>query len=506
MINAKTLNLFPAEETAGMLLAGLFRSPHLLLGELTTDGTILRVSRSISTLTGYSDSELTGAKWFELLVSPLGKAEFSSFQERIKKDVSCKFSFPLKTKTGESIPVSWINVHIRNHEGIPAFVYLFGQNHFAGGGIDGNCLTSPELNFREQEKFFATILNDSADGIVILDNSESIQLWNKGAEQIFGYRADEMIGERFSKLLPPHLIETGELDIISEEVHDKGYIRDYETERISKSGRILWINVTRTLIRDSDENILGSSVVLRDITERKMLERQVAHQEKMAGLGLIAAGIAHEVGNPLASISAIVQVFQRKSAIPFIIEQSRIIRNQIERINKILRELVNFAKPPSYAPGSTNINEVIQAALNVIKYDRRTKNIRIDSNLSEEIPLLYIVGDHLLQVIMNIVLNAVDAVEGTDGAIAVSSFIKDEQYACINISDNGMGIPINLREKIFEPFFTTKEVGKGTGLGLSVSYGLVKSMNGRIEVESGEGAGSTFRILLPIAGESAKHA
>ncbi len=355
------------------------------------------------------------------------------------------------------------------------------------------------INVREQERFFATIISDSADGIVILDRDEKIQLWNKGAEQIFGYTAEEMIGERFSKLLPPHLENSGELEKISREVHTKGFIRDYETERITRNGRIVWINITRTLIRDSDNNILGSSAILRDITERKMLERQVAHQEKMAGLGLMAAGIAHEVGNPLASISAIVQVFERKSNIPFIVEQSRIIRVQIERINKILHELVNFAHPPSYAPGFTNVNEVINAALNIIKYDRRVKHVSIENRLSEEIPPIFIVGDYLLQVLMNIIFNAVDAIDSANGKIQVSSEMLDG-YVCIRITDNGIGIPEELQQKIFEPFFTTKEVGKGTGLGLSVSYGLVRSMHGQVKVESNPGKGSTFSIFLPVSG------
>ncbi len=487
------------KKRAAQLVSGLHDSEDILLAELLPNGTIVRVNRAVGSLTGFDPAELAGRNWFESMVSPFGRTEYSAFEERIEKDISCRIVVSIRTKNDDPVRVSLTNIHAKDDEGTVSRVFFFGCS-VGNGQAAGQYFTAPELNFREQEKFFATILSDSADGIVILDNNETIQLWNKGAEQIFGYSSEEMIGKRFSKLLPPHLLTSGELETISRVVHEKGFIRDYETQRMTKSGRILWINVTRTLIRDSSENILGSSVVLRDITERKMLQRQVAHQEKMAGLGLIAAGIAHEVGNPLTSISAIVQVFQRKSMVPFIIEQSKIIRSQIERINKILRELVNFAKPPTYAPEPTNINEVIQAALNVIKYDRRTKKLHITVGLSEEIPSLFIVGDHLLQVIMNILLNAVDAVEGKRGTIDITSSLED-RMACICISDNGTGIAEHLQDRIFEPFFTTKEVGKGTGLGLSVSYGLVKSMNGRIEVDSREGSGSVFRILLPLSGD-----
>jgi signal transduction histidine kinase len=231
--------------------------------------------------------------------------------------------------------------------------------------------------------------------------------------------------------------------------------------------------------------------------ELQEAQTQISHQEKMASLGMMAAGIAHEIGNPLTSISSMAQVIKRKSDNDNISDYVTNILKNIERISRIVRELVDFSRPSSYEEAPSDINEIIKSAVGIIKYDRRSKNLTYSLTLDPELPKTIIVSDHLLQVFLNILINSVDASEGFGDEIIVNSYTKNGNIN-IDFSDNGCGIPAQMQKKIFEPFFTTKEVGKGTGLGLTVSYGFIQKLNGEIKVKSEEGKGSTFSVMIPI--------
>ncbi|MCK4753862.1 MAG: HAMP domain-containing protein, partial [Calditrichia bacterium] len=231
--------------------------------------------------------------------------------------------------------------------------------------------------------------------------------------------------------------------------------------------------------------------------ELQEAQAQISHQEKMASLGMMAAGIAHEIGNPLTSISSMAQVIKRKNENHQIGEYVTNILKNIERISRIVRELVDFSRPSSYEEAPCDINEIIKSAVGIIKYDRRSKNLTYSLTLEPELPKTVIVSDHLLQVFLNILINSVDASEGYGDEIAVNSFTKNGNIY-VDISDKGCGIPLQMQKKIFEPFYTTKEVGKGTGLGLTVSYGFIQKLTGEIKVKSEEGKGSTFSVIIPV--------
>ncbi len=227
---------------------------------------------------------------------------------------------------------------------------------------------------------------------------------------------------------------------------------------------------------------------------------QIMHQEKMASIGLLAAGIAHEIGNPLTSISSLTQLLKRRLKDPDNLEYLSNIMKNIDRISRIVRELVDFSRPSNYESRYTNVNEVLEAAVGIARYDSRSKFIEFHLELDPNLPPVYLVADQLLQVFINIIFNAVDAMEGYGKNLYVKTFVQDDQIF-IQIRDTGCGIPESEINKIFEPFYTTKEVGKGTGLGLSVSYGIIRNFNGDITVESKVGEGSTFTIKLPIKQE-----
>jgi len=237
--------------------------------------------------------------------------------------------------------------------------------------------------------------------------------------------------------------------------------------------------------------------IQRRTQELQEAQAQISHQEKMASLGMMAAGIAHEIGNPLTSISSMAQVIKRRNNNPQISEYVTNILKNIERISRIVRELVDFSRPSSYEEAPSDINEIIKSAVGIIKYDRRSKKLTYSLNLDPDIPKTVLVSDHLLQVFLNILINSVDASEGFGDKISVNSFTRNGNIH-VEITDEGCGIPKDLQKKIFEPFYTTKEVGKGTGLGLTVSYGFIQKLKGEIKVISEEGKGSTFSVILPV--------
>ncbi len=231
--------------------------------------------------------------------------------------------------------------------------------------------------------------------------------------------------------------------------------------------------------------------------ELRRAQYQIIQQEKMASIGLLAAGIAHEIGNPLTSISSLTQLLKRRLKDDINVEYLTTIMKNIDRISRIVRELVDFSRPSNFESGPTDINEVARAAVGIVKYDKRSKNINFILDLDPELPHTVLVADQLLQVFINILFNAVDAMEGFGNDLSVKSMRKNNQII-IEIRDTGSGIPESEINKIFEPFYTTKEVGKGTGLGLSVSYGIIRNFGGDISVQSTAGKGSVFTIKLPV--------
>lgn len=344
--------------------------------------------------------------------------------------------------------------------------------------------------------YLSNILFASDSAIMVIDEKEKIIDWNKGAESIFGYSESEAVGQSSNLLLPENEFYQFQLERIKSEVQTKGYIKISETERLTKDGRIIPIELVATKLPSKNGAYVGRTVIIKDYSHVKKLQRQIDQSEKLAVIGQLAAGVAHEIGNPLTSISSIVQILQRKTTDELFVEQLSQIKANIDRITKIVRELVDFSRPPGDEMYNLNISDLIKTALGIVKYDKRVKKVKFETNLTDNLPKIKVVPDQLLQVFVNILLNALDAVS-EEGAIKVCSRF-DEQNIYIEFIDDGIGMSEETKEKIFDPFFTTKEVGKGTGLGLSVSYGIIKKFKGEISAESELGKGSRFTIKLPI--------
>lgn len=262
------------------------------------------------------------------------------------------------------------------------------------------------------------------------------------------------------------------------------------------------INILSAEFERMRQKLLESYSNLEDKIEQRTkalreAQFQISHQEKMASLGLLAAGVAHEIGNPLTGISSMAQIIKRRVNDKDIEEYVSTILSNIERISRIVRELVDFTRPSSYEATMVNANKVIESAVGIVRYDKRAKHIDLEQELDPDLPALFLVEDQLQQVFINILINAMDACPNNDAKLRIRTFSENGNVH-MHFTDNGVGIKPEHQAKIFEPFFTTKKVGQGTGLGLSVSYGIIRNLNGKISVKSQPGTGSTFKIEIPI--------
>jgi signal transduction histidine kinase len=235
-----------------------------------------------------------------------------------------------------------------------------------------------------------------------------------------------------------------------------------------------------------------------DIEQLQKLNEQLIRTEKLAAMGTLSAGVAHEVNNPLASISSLIQMMRSKENLdPETRDRLELISTQISRISRVTRDMMDFARTNPAARSSANINELIEAALRLAIFDKAFQKLEIIKNLDKFLPKVYADPDQLQQVFLNLFLNARDAMPGGGELEIVTSYSDENSYLMVEISDTGDGIAPQNAKQVFDPFFTTKAVGEGTGLGLAVCYGIVTAHGGRIEISSNNGCGAKFTVLLP---------
>ncbi|MDZ7766280.1 MAG: PAS domain S-box protein [Melioribacteraceae bacterium] len=260
------------------------------------------------------------------------------------------------------------------------------------------------IKLETSQQYLDNILHSSDSAIMVIDNDEKFISWNKGAEAIFGYTEKEVIGKPSSLLFPKGKKYNNELKHIQNEIKENGYVTIDETERLTKDGKIVTIQLTVTKLPGNNGEESGRTVIIRDYTEVKKLQQQVDQSEKLAVIGQLAAGIAHEIGNPLTSISAIVQILQRKSPDDFFSEQLSTIKENIDRISRIVRELVDFSRPPSHEKTLIEITDIVKTAIGIVKYDKRVKKVDFNTDLDKDSPPIMVVPDQLLQVFVNILI------------------------------------------------------------------------------------------------------
>jgi two-component system, NtrC family, sensor kinase len=345
-------------------------------------------------------------------------------------------------------------------------------------------------------QFSENILESLNDGLVVLDRNGRVVRWNRPMEEIYGVRHEAAVGLRLDELF-----ETGITRMIrgaeSGAAEGSAHYRIPMSTRHEPPRRLL-VNLGATPLRDSHGAVVGSIVIVEDISTRVQLEEQLQISEKMASIGLLAAGVAHEVNTPLTGISSFTQMLLEgaKPDDPStqVLEK---IERQTFRAAKIVNGLLNLARPAQVDSGPCDINAVVNDVLSLLEHQFRNGSIQVRKELAPISPEVQGIEHKLQQVFLNLFLNARDAMPKGGWLTIVTRAERDG--AVVEIADTGSGIPAEQLSRIYDPFFTTKEIGKGTGLGLSITYGIVQEHGGSITCESQVGQGTRFSIRLPLA-------
>lgn len=345
---------------------------------------------------------------------------------------------------------------------------------------------------KDKTEYLENILHHSADAIIVADRKNIIRSWNEGARHIFGYSAEDVMGQHFSILLPPELRESDELKRIQERVETEGFLKDYEMVLLTKDGRHVAINLTSTLLRDRRDQILGRSAILRDITRVKKLHEDLVRSQSLAAVGELAATVAHEIKNPLAGISGAIQVLA--DAIPSSDSRRSVVGEilaQIQRLDTTVRDLLTFSRPMTPRPHELDLGETLSRSWSLLSQQpggadicftmTRTDGLRVTAD-----------GHLLQQVWVNLFQNALEAMPH-GGTLTVEA--SDGPSVCVRIQDTGHGMDAAQMSKLFRPFVSTKT--RGTGLGLAISKKIVEAHGGTIRIESKPKEGTTVVVEIP---------
>lgn len=282
-----------------------------------------------------------------------------------------------------------------------------------------------------------------------------------------------------------------------------------ETAIFRIKGRNMQFEMVSSPLKSPDSTENRVLIFKRDVTMEKEYQAKYLQAEKMATVGVLATGVAHEVNNPLMAISGYAEGIQRRLArskeqLPpqlatQLSEYSNTILKECSRCREIVRSLLNFCHPVASMFSLVDLNEVVRETLKLLEYKlKKEKGLSVEVQLEETLPHFGADEPRLKQVLLNLLTNASDALGGGRGRIVVRTYLKGGDQACMEVEDSGQGIPPAIMDKLFDPFFTTKPVGKGIGIGLSTCYNIVKEHRGEIGVESEEGKGSRFIVCLPL--------
>ncbi len=384
-----------------------------------------------------------------------------------------------------------------------------GQDYYLIYFIDITQQKTLEGQLRRRNAFFHNLIDSSVDGIIASDMSGRIMLFNQGAQSLLGYNEEETkslhVTGLYNEGVAYGLIKRMRSDLFG----GKGKLLRHELRVKHKDGSDIPVSFSGGIIYDRNREI-ATFGLFTDLRAMQQIEenleqthKMLLQSEKMAGLGRLAAGVAHEINNPMSGIMLYSNLIQEEleEDHPSIPDLETII-HEAERCKVIVADLLEFSHQTTYEMEHVDLNDVVQKTLTVLQHQPLFQNIEISNQLSPGLPPIYGNAIRLNQVIMNIVVNGAQAMEGV-GQLTITSHVRANQDINeIIIQDSGPGIDAELLEKIFDPFFTTKEQGQGTGLGLSVSYAIVKEHKGTIRVKSSPETGTVFTLKFPAVLET----
>jgi len=356
-----------------------------------------------------------------------------------------------------------------------------------------NSLEQKAAQIERLKDFSENIVESLNVGVLAIDFSGAVESWNTQLEGLIGVPREEAVGRKLEDVLPSDLL--GE---ITARAADERVSSLYKFPMRNRSGQNLVVNVSIAPLVGKSGDRIGRLILFDDVTQRLHLEEQIFQNEKLTSLGLLAAGVAHEVNTPLAVISNYIQMLAKQ--LPSGDPRHQLIEKVVKqtfRASEIVNHLLNFSRTGAMDFTEVDLNAVVEEALTLVAHPFRTSRVQVTRNLQQELPPVLGSNNKLQQVFLNLFLNARDAMP-TGGTVEVRTAAHNGSVE-VEIIDTGSGIPREHLNRIFDPFFTTKSSGRGTGLGLSVSYGIVKEHAGKVDVRSTPGKGTSFRLEFPVA-------
>jgi PAS domain S-box-containing protein len=390
--------------------------------------------------------------------------------------------------------------------GVPICIYYYSILPFSWeGNVEGAILLMEDVTeqvrlseeVRRVERHLGSVVESASDLVLSTDRKGMILTWNAAAERLSGYSAAEARDRCFTEFCTDE--DQKDVQEIFSRIDTRKYVQMKECSLRTKQSTFVPVSWVFTSMKDSINQTVGIVAVGRDLTERRKYEMELRQSQKLAALGVMAGGIAHEIRNPLAICSSSAQFLMEEDiTLEFRRECAEKIHRGIQRTSAIIENLLKYSHT-SMTTRTTLVNLVplINETLTLVTYHANTHKIDMKTSFSREDIMVQGVATLLQQVFMNLFLNAITAMP--DGGLLKIDVCTEDTEVYVQVSDTGCGISQREIEKIFDPFYTTSIIGKRTGLGLSICYSIVKQHHGAIAVESAEGRGSTFAVKLPVS-------
>jgi two-component system NtrC family sensor kinase len=449
------------------------------------DRRVLVVNQAAADLFGWQAAELAGQPIADQ-VAALERAHVAEQEDRVFAGEARRYETKvLNHRTGEEHDVAVSSGPFRVDEELIGTVATLRD------------ITEPKRaqdTLSRSEARYRNLVESASDAIVTLDANGRFTTVNHAAEIISGYRREELVGQWFAPMLSDDELPKALAHFQKALAGETGL---FETQFYRKDGEGRTISVTYSTPQ-RDEEVL---CLIRDVTDQKMLQEQLIQSEKMSAIGQLVSGVAHELNNPLAGISAFAQLLLAEKRFPP--DQrtaAETIYSEARRASRIVQNLLTFARQHKAEKGPAAMNQVLDDTLELRGYELRVRGIDVRREYDEALPDTMGDGHQLQQVFLNLITNAEQAMERAEGRhhrLTVRTRRAGDAIR-IEVEDTGGGVPANLLERIFNPFFTTKPTGHGTGLGLSISLGIVREHEGRIWAENAPQGGARFVVELPV--------